>query len=85
MLDLGDENWSTIFSRDQLDRLDAFGDPLFPPLPPALANILDELSKLVRVNDVRDAIRTGRLPLAQFLLITVRFNVFVVLLLENSC
>ncbi|KAI9488956.1 hypothetical protein BDB00DRAFT_963026 [Zychaea mexicana] len=46
ILDLGDGNWETVFSGAQLDRIEAFGDPLFCDLPAEIIEILNEVSKL---------------------------------------
>ncbi|KAI7860831.1 hypothetical protein BDC45DRAFT_492939 [Circinella umbellata] len=46
ILDLGDINWESIFSEEELDRLDGFGDPMFPCLPDDILDILNTISSL---------------------------------------
>ncbi|KAI7851598.1 hypothetical protein BDC45DRAFT_206071 [Circinella umbellata] len=46
VLDLGDENWAKVFSEYQLDRSNDYGEALFPPLPPNITKILDDIAKL---------------------------------------
>ncbi|KAI9484920.1 hypothetical protein BDB00DRAFT_878338 [Zychaea mexicana] len=46
ILDLGDDNLSSVFSEAQLDAIEAFGDPLLPSLSPEITSILDDVAKL---------------------------------------